>query len=459
MIKKISVPRVMISATGSNCGKTTMMLSLLSALRQKKMTVQSFKSGPDYIDPMFHSFITQRKTYHTDAFFSDKKMLLRTIAEHSSDSDISIIEGAMGFYDGIGKSSEASAYTVASLTNTPVILILNPQNMGISVAAIVKGYLEFRENNNIKGVILNRVKPSMYSYYKDIIESETNIKVCGYLPELEGVTLKSRHLGLMTAAETDNLSEIVQTLGEKAAETLDTDLILNIAASAEPLEYNDEKIKPEGSYRLGIARDKAFCFYYEENLDMLEQSGAELVYFSPTDDEKLPDNLDGLYFGGGYPELYLEKLSSNHSFIESLKNEVSKGIPVFAECGGFMYLQKGIYDKNGDFFRTAGILDGTSELGEKLCRFGYITVASDEDTVISRKGMQLKAHEFHYSDSTENGSSFTAVKPNGKSWKAIVNRDNITAGYPHIFFPSEPETVRIFSRKCIEYGIGKLIST
>ena len=229
-------------------------------------------------------------------------MLLKTIAEHSLDADISIIEGAMGFYDGIGKSSEASAYTVASVTNTPVILILNPQNMGISVAAMLKGYLEFREKNNIKGVILNRVKPAMYSYYKEIIESETNIKVCGYLPELEDVTLKSRHLGLMTAAETDNLADIVKTLGEKAAETLDIDLILNIAASAKSFEYDDKKIKPEGSYRLGIARDKAFCFYYEENLDMLEQSGAELVYFSPTADERLPDNLDGLYFGGGYPE-------------------------------------------------------------------------------------------------------------------------------------------------------------
>lgn len=446
-----SIPRVIISATGSNCGKTTVMISLLKAFHNKNMVVQSYKSGPDYIDPMFHSFITGRKTFHTDAFFSDKGLLNEIISQNSENADISIIEGAMGFYDGIGKSSDASTYTVSCNTNTPVILVIDPNGMGISVAALIKGYMNFREENHISGVILNRIKSGMYNYYREIIENETGLKVCGYLPEMNSVHLDGRHLGLMTVNEVNNLSEIVDILGDTAEKTIDLNKILEIALSASEIEYTYKKSKSEKKYVLGVALDEAFCFYYNENIDMLIDYGAEIKYFSPINDTKLPDEIDGLYFGGGYPELYLSKLSENFEFIENLKKISETGIPVFAECGGFMYLQKGIYDKSGNFYHMASLLDGTSKLGNKLCRFGYITVTAKHDCVIAQKGMSFKAHEFHYADSTNNGTDFTAKKPDGRMWDAIVSQNNITAGFPHIYFPSNPSIVKIFSNKCIKY--------
>jgi len=451
------VPRIMISAAGSSSGKTTVVTALLSLLVRKNYRVQSFKSGPDYIDPMYHSYITGRKTYHTDAFFSDGGTLNAMIACKSADADICIIEGAMGYYDGIGKSSDASAYTVSCCTNTPVILVVNPEGMGISAAALVKGFAEFRKNSNISGVILNRIKPGMYNYYREIIENETGLAVYGYLPLIPEAGLESRHLGLVTADEVQNLSETAAVLGQTAEKTIDMEKLMMTASGAPGIEYTVSDVKYEGRYVLGVAQDSAFCFYYDENLEMLEAAGAEIKFFSPLNDEKLPEDADGLYFGGGYPELRLRELSENRSFINDLRKKAETGIPVFAECGGFMYLQKGIYDRNGDFYSTAGLLDGTSRLGDRLCRFGYITVTAEKDCVIAEKGMSIKAHEFHYSDSECNGDTFTAAKPDGRSWKAVAAKGSIAAGFPHLYFPSNPDIVRIFSRKCVEYrNNGKL---
>jgi cobyrinic acid a,c-diamide synthase len=450
------VPRVLISSAGSGYGKTTVMIALLSALCSKGLKVQSFKSGPDYIDPMFHTFVTKRKTYHTDAFFSDKNTICSIIANASADADISVIEGAMGFYDGIGKTSQASSFTVANITQTPVLLVINPKGMGISVSAMAHGYISFRKNNYIKGFILNKIKPSMYNFYKDILEKETGLKVFGYLPEMDNIHIKSRHLGLVTADEAENLSEITDILMNTSLKTIDIDAIIQLSKSASSLKYNYYKKNNGKKYRLGIAKDNAFCFYYAENFDMLENSGAEIVFFSPLNDEKIPDNLDGIYLGGGYPELYAEKLSENISFKSSLKNAVVSGMPIFAECGGFMYLQKGIYDKNNKFYSMADILDTTSSMSDRLCRFGYITLTSNENTMISDKGYKIKAHEFHYSDATSNGDAFTAEKSDGKKWRCIVNLENITAGFPHIYFPSCIDTVRIFSQKCIDYKSKKI---
>lgn len=450
-MKKKNCPRVMISSMGSGCGKTTMTIAVLSALCSQGNSVQSFKSGPDYIDPMFHTAVTGRKTYNTDAFFMDGQGLCDDICNASDGADISVIEGAMGYYDGIGKTSEGSAYTVAAKTDTPVILIINPQGMGISVAAAAYGYIKFRENSNIRGFLLNKTKPAMYLYYKDILENETGLKVYGYLPDMEDINLKSRHLGLVTSDEVNDLSRITQHLTQTALKTIDIHGIISLANQAPPLIYNSYENKYKQKYRLGIAKDKAFCFYYAQNIDMLERNGAEIIYFSPLKDKQLPENLDGIYIGGGYPEIYIKELSENTSFIESIRKVCDDGIPIYAECGGFMYLQKGICNKDGKIYTMCNILDGVSELGDKLCRFGYITLEAEENTLIADKGMRLKGHEFHYSDSTENGDSFKAVKPDGRNWKAIVSKDNITAGYPHIFFPSNSSLVEKFSRKCLEY--------
>lgn len=453
MSRFYNTPRIMISAVGSNCGKTTITMALLAVLKRRGVSVQSYKSGPDYIDPMFHSYITNRSTYHTDPYFSDENKMKQIVANTSLNSDLVLIEGAMGFYDGIGQTCESSAYTVSQWLKTPTLLLLSPSGMGASVAAICKGYSEFRTPNQIKGFILNKVKTGMYPFYKEIIEHETGLDVYGYLPDLPQVYLENRHLGLITYSEVEKLNEKIKILADVAEKTIDLDSIILTASKAEPLKLSENLnlISKENKFRLGVARDNAFCFYYEENLKMLEALGAEIVPFSPISDEKLPDMLDGLYFGGGYPELYLDALSSNKSFLENLRKKSSDKMPIFAECGGFMYLQEAIYDKDKVRYQMAGLLSGTSELGERLCRFGYITLTANKDTILGTAGTKIKAHEFHYSDSTENGDNFLAERPNGRHWNAIQCTENIIAGFPHMYFPSNPEIPEKFAELCIKF--------
>lgn len=448
-------PRLMLSAVSSNCGKTTMTAALLAAFKHRGLIVQSYKSGPDYIDPMFHRHITRRSTYHTDPYFSSSEQMSEIVANTSANADIALIEGAMGFYDGIGQTSEASAYTVTQSLQTPVLLLVSPQGMGCSVAALCKGYLSFRTPNQIRGILLNRIKSGMYSYYREIIERETGIPVYGYLPDLPQVSLESRHLGLMTSGEVEKLDEKIKLLCETAEKTVDLNGILKLASQASALYYTQPPQYSEKTFRLGVAQDKAFCFYYAENLDMLKYYGAQIVPFSPLDDKSLPDGLDGLYLGGGYPELYLQQLSGNHSFLESLRKASIMKIPVFAECGGFLYLQQAIYDKDGTEYPMAGILPGLSRLGKRLCRFGYIELTARENTLLGKKGTKILAHEFHYADSTENGDAFMARRPSGRQWAAIQSSEHILAGFPHLYFPSNPAVPQNFAEACLKFRRGR----
>lgn len=447
-----NTPRIMLSASGSGCGKTTMTAALLGAFHARGMHVQSYKSGPDYIDPMFHTHITGRETYHTDPFFSDQKKMCQIIGQSSINADLIWMEGAMGFYDGIGQTAAASAYTVSEWTETPVLLLLYPQGMGCSIAAVCKGFLEFLQPNRICGIVLNRIRSGMYSYYKQILERETDMHVYGYLPELPQVHLESRHLGLMTAGEVKQLDEKIHLLVETAEETLDLDGILTLAAKAPALSYeSDLPLTVPHQFRLGVAQDTAFCFTYAENLDLLRQCGAEIVPFSPLFDTALPPKLDGIYLCGGYPELYLRKLSENHMFIQSLRNASKQGMPIFAECGGFLYLQEMFCDTDGTAYPMAGLLPGTARLGTRLCRFGYVTLTAQEDTILGEAGMTIRAHEFHYADSSVCGTAFCAERPNGKQWTAYQSTANIAAGFPHLYFPSNPEVPKYFSAQCCRF--------
>ncbi len=448
-------PRLMLSAVSSNCGKTTIMAALLAALKRRGLCVQSYKSGPDYIDPMFHTYITKRSTYHVDPYFLDADQMQQLVAETSVNADLALMEGAMGFYDGIGQTCEASAYTVSQWLQTPTLLLISVQGMGCSAAALCKGYLSFRKPNQIRGILLNQVRSGMYSFYKEMIERETGIPVYGYLPYLPQVHLESRHLGLMTAGEVEQLAEKIQLLAETAEKTLDLDHMLMLAAEAPMLSFAAPVETYEKKFRLGVAQDKAFCFYYAENLKMLEQFGAVVVPFSPLNDTKLPDELDGLYLGGGYPELYLEALSGNTSFLESLRKASAAKMPIFAECGGFLYLQEAIFDRDGTEYPMAKLLPGTSRLGSRLCRFGYVTLTAQENTILGKTGTQIRAHEFHYADSTENGAAFTAERPNGKQWKAVQFTDHIAAGFPHLYFPSNPAVPKAFAQACQQFRKGR----
>ena len=454
----------MIAAAGSGSGKTTVTCGLLQAFLNRGVRPASFKSGPDYIDPMFHSEVLGIKSRNLDLFFTGEDITKYLFCKNSGDADLAVLEGVMGYYDGLaGKSTDCSSYDLARKTETPVILVVDCKGMSVSIAALIKGFLEMRKDNNVKGVILNRIPPMLYEDVKGIIEEELPVEVLGYLPEMADCRLESRHLGLVTAKEIGNLKEIINRLAAQMETSVDLDGILKLAGAAPTIGYNvpeelagilDRSKSPAsgGAYdipaRIAVAMDKAFCFYYQDNLDLLAELGAEIVPFSPLEDRSLPADIQGLILGGGYPELYLEQLSENKSMLESVRAAIDSGIPCLAECGGFMYLHQRIKDRDGKSYEMAGVVEGESFPTEKLTRFGYITLTALADNVLSEKGAELKGHEFHYWDSTNTGNGFRAQKPLRKSsWDCIISRGNLWAGYPHIHFYSNIEAAAEYIRK------------
>lgn len=447
-------PRVMLTAVSSGSGKTTITCGLLQALVNRKMKVASFKCGPDYIDPMFHSKVIGTKSKNLDSFFNDNNTLKYLMSRSSEASDISIIEGVMGFYDGLGgKSIKASSYDVARITETPVILVVNCKGMSLSILPIIKGFLEYKKDSNIKGVILNLIPKMIYGEIKEIIEEELKIKVLGYVPNLEDLTLESRHLGLVTPNEIKGLKENLNKVADILEESLDIDEIIKLGSNAEELSYEKVVVpKVEGNPKIAVAYDDAFCFYYEDNIEILREMGATIEYFSPLKDNKLPDNINGLVLGGGYPELYAKALSENTSMLESIKNSINKGLPTLAECGGFMYLHNSVEDSEGVAHKMVGVIDGDSYKTPKLNRFGYIELEALEDSYIAKKGEKVLGHEFHYWDSTLCGDKFIARKPLRKrTWKAIHTTESLLAGYPHLNYYSNLNIPYNFLRKCICY--------
>ena len=442
--------RVLFAAPSSGSGKTTVTCAVVKALSIKGLKVSAFKCGPDYIDPMFHKTVLGAKTGNLDTFFCDEDTV-RYILDTESNLDISIIEGVMGYYDGLGGIDEkASTYDVARATNTPVVLIVDCQGMSLSIVSIIKGILEYRKDSNIKGVILNKISMELYLRLRNKIEEELNISVLGYLPKISDFTLKSRHLGLVMPNEIKNLQQKMYELAIKAMETIDVEGIIKLSKSAPVLEYKKPIIpKLKERIKIGVALDSAFCFYYSENLRLLEEMGAELVRFSPLKDKILPKGINGLIIGGGYPELYAKELSENLSMRESLCSALEGGIPCIAECGGFLYLQDMLESESGSPFHMVGFLSGQGVKTNHLSRFGYITLTTGEKTVFGEEGTSFFAHEFHYWDSTVEGELCDAVKPIiDKKWKACVSKKNTFAGFPHIHFYSNMKAVFKFLECC-----------
>lgn len=448
---ELKMPRFMISAPGSGSGKTTLVCGLLKALMDKGLSVAAFKSGPDYIDPMFHSRVIGAKSRNLDIFMLGRETARWLAAKNAAAVDISVFEGAMGFYDGMGKTSEASAYDLARTCGTPVVLVVNGKGAALSLAALIKGFKEFRPDSHIAGAILNNVKPMSYMFYKDVIEKEAGVKLYGYFPVMEDCNFESRHLGLVTAEEIGGLQEIVDRLAQQAAKSIDLDGLLELARSAEPLVYEPMAAAKTGSARIAVAQDKAFCFYYQDALDLLQELGAELVPFSPVNDARLPD-CDGLVLGGGYPELYAQQLADNKTMLEDIRKAIAGGMPCFAECGGFMYLLERYHD-GGRSYDWVGAIEGESALTSGLKRFGYIHLTAGKDCVLCGRGGKINGHEFHYSDSTNNGSCFSAVKASGKgAWECAHTTETLYAGYPHIHLWGNPDFARSFVQHCCEYA-------
>ena len=446
------VPRILIAGTSSGSGKTTATCALISLLRRRGMKVKAFKCGPDYIDPMFHKTVSGVSCTNLDPFFCDGNLLRFLLCKDSS--QIIVIEGVMGYYDGTGREGpDNSTFTVAEQTDTPALLVVDGKSSAISALAVIEGFLHFVPESHISGVLFNRMTPANYENIKALIYDRFGDAVvpAGFIPPLpEECLIPSRHLGLVTASEIKDIQERLKKTADLCTRTIDTEVILSIAGKASELEFNTPAIKKFESVKLAVARDNAFCFYYDSTLDMLEKMGAELSFFSPLADEEVPKERDGLIIGGGYPELYSDQLEKNLRSKESVCKAIAYGMPTIAECGGFQYLGETL-----DGHKMCGVLKNSSYKTERLVRFGYITLTSRKDGLLGPAGTKFKAHEFHYWDSTDNGNAFTAEKPDGREWECAVMTDTLYAGYPHLFLPSNILAAEAFYKKCLEYKEGR----
>lgn len=455
----MNIPRIVIAGTNSGCGKTTISMGIMAALCKRGYSVQPFKVGPDYIDPMFHTFITKRDSRNLDSWIFEGETIKHLFNKNANDADIAVVEGVMGFYDGYGgKSIEGSTAEVAHILKAPVILVINAGAMSLSAAAIVKGFVEFYEYSNVKGVILNNVSSSShFSLLKEAIETHTNVRVVGYLKKNEELILKDRHLGLVTANEIDDLQRKVEILANEVEETIDLELLLDIANEASEINSDllIEKVEEKPKVKIAVAMDKAFCFYYKDNLDLLIELGAELKFFSPLSDASLPKDIDGLYLGGGYPEVWAKELEDNYSMKLDIKEKIEAGLPTFAECGGFMYLTESIKNISNDEYRMVGVLKGNSTMTNSLKRFGYVNLETSEDNILSKIGMKIRAHEFHFSNTyiEEDIKPCFKISKGQKAieWNCGFKIYNLLAGYPHIHFWSNTDFAKSFVDTCREY--------
>ena len=446
----MSLPRFMIAAPASGSGKTLVTCGVLQALVNRGLRVASFKCGPDYIDPMFHSRVIGARSKNLDAYFADEPTLRYLFGRTAETCDISVVEGVMGFYDGVSVlSTDASSYDVSEKLGIPVVLLLNCRGASISVLPTLKGFLEFRENN-IRGVIFNNMSKRVY----DTIAPEARrmgVEPIGYVPKVTDLVLESRHLGLVLPGEIDALREKLNRLAEVLEESLDIDLLMRMASEAPDLEYSAPEVgRVEGKVRIGFADDETFCFTYEDNIELLERCGAEIVRFSPMHDDRVPD-VDGMVFSGGYPELHAAELEANRPMLEDIRSKIEAGMPCIAECGGFMYLHERMEDSEGVMRSMVGAIPGSTRNTGKLSRFGYASLRPLKDDGTLGPGISVKGHEFHYWDSDSCGEDWEAVKSNGTRYTCIHDDGSMVAGYPHLYYYSNPEVALRFVERCARY--------
>lgn len=429
--------RILLAGTGSGCGKTTASLLLMAALKARGLDAAPYKAGPDYIDPGFHGVVCGRPSYNLDSWLMTADGMRRVL---NHPYDIAVIEGVMGYYDGLdSRSFRCSTWEIAQATKTPVLLVADASGGAASVAAAVKGFQTLVENSGIAGVLVNRVSGERhYGLVREAVERYTGLPCVGYLTKKQALRFPSRHLGLVPAEETDDLLPRIQEAAAEAAGTLDIEAILRIASRAVALpETKPLPLGKRTGYRLGVALDEAFHFYYQANLDALQSAGMELVFFSPLRDQRLPDRLSGLYLGGGFPEVFAIALSQNLSMRASVKNALENGLPCYAECGGLMYLGKDI-----DGIPMADFLPLRCRMTDRLQRFGYVTV-------MDRTGLSFPAHEFHHAQAEPlPGASMAyqiqkASAPD-KIWACGWEKKQTLAAFAHVYFADRPDLMGRF---------------
>lgn len=444
---------IMIAAVGSGSGKTTITCALLDVLKRKGLCVSAFKCGPDYIDPMFHRKIIGVPSHNLDRFFMGTEQLRGLYDSYTKENGIAVVEGAMGLFDGLGGiREEGSAYEAASILGLPVILIVDAHGMGRSLLPLLAGFLSYDREKRIAGVILNRTSENFYHNIAPVIEDELGLLTLGFMPARKDLVIESRHLGLKLPGEMEGLRTKIRNAAEILEKNVSIAKILKIACGISREETGPPEMSQGGlaylrprtpdqgdaTVRIGVARDEAFCFYYEENLKLLEQAGAELVFFSPIHGEKLPDNLAGLLIGGGYPELYARELEENAGMRGDVYRACKGGMPFLAECGGFMYLHEALENAEGETYSMCGALPGKCFHAGKLIRFGYIEL-EEKNGFFLKDGARIKGHEFHYYDSENNGQSCIAQKPvSGQRFECVHANPNQFFGFPHLYYPSCP---------------------
>lgn len=451
--------RVMIAAAKSGSGKTTITCALLQLLKNMGQKVVSYKCGPDYIDPMFHQKAIDIPSKNLDTFFTGEEETRKLFLMDRGEEDFAVLEGVMGLFDGLGGiREEGSSYHLAKVTKTPIMLVVDAKGMGRSVIPLIAGFLNYDKEHLIKGVILNRMSKSYYEILKPLIEEELGITVVGYFPEQKQFRIESRHLGLMLPQELVDVKKKLQEASGELQKTVSLGHILKIAGEASELEACglislESKNSVSECPIIAVARDEAFCFYYEDNLRLLQEYGAKLKFFSPIHDEGLPEGSCGILLGGGYPELHGAELSSNRNMLSSIKEAMESGIPVVAECGGFMYLHNKIIDKENQSYPMVGAINAECHYTGKLVRFGYIEL-QEKDANFLPEGEMIRGHEFHYFDSQQNGENCVATKPvTGRNYPCVISKENCWLGFPHLYYPSNPAFAEHFVERAKNYKL------
>ncbi len=449
---------LIIAGTNSGCGKTTVSLALMAWLTGKGYSVSPFKVGPDFIDPGHHRRITGIESRNLDGWMLDREYNCMTFRKGHEGSDISIIEGVMGLFDGFsGKDQAGSTAEMAKWLGLPVVLVVNARSMARSAAALVQGFENFDPELSFAGVIFNRIGSENHlRYLTEAMEGNVRMPCLGGILRDESIEIPERHLGLVTEDEHMLSGEDLGLLSDIIENRIDTDLIFKEICQGQRQESDKNMLNK--SIKIGVARDKAFCFYYKDNLDLLEKAGAELVFFSPISDKKLPEGIKGIYLGGGYPEVFAKQLSENRTMLAEIKQTSRSSMPVYAECGGFMYLCRSVIDHDGDLYKMSGCFPFGTKMLKGRKALGYREITMMDDTVLGKKGTVVRGHEFHYSEIDNKEEQNEVDHVYKVSPRAGVTKleegyrmGNTLGSYVHLHFGSNPEICRHFIKSAVNY--------
>lgn len=456
-----AMPRIIIAGTQSGTGKTSLSLALVASLKRRGFRVQTFKIGPDFLDPSYLTLASGRPCYNLDGWMTRKEYVLELFSRTTKDTDIAVIEGVMGLFDGADPgNSEGSTAEMARWLDAPVLLVVNVHGMARSLSAIVKGCVEFERDLNIAGVIANH---SGSDHHKDwltqSLKSASLPPLLGAIPRGALPTLPSRHLGLITADPQNLPPRILEELADVLERHLPVDTVTQIARNASPLSITEPglEVKPRPKrVSIGVAYDRAFHFYYPDNLDEIKLRGCDLILFSPLQDRNLPKDVDALYFGGGYPEEYAETLAKNCEMQEAVRQFAKRGLPLYAECGGLMYLTQGIETTQGKRYPMVGLLPVWSRMLPRLKSLGYVEVTLTNNSLWGERGAVLRGHEFHYSELAEtvqNDPLWTTVyrmkrRRSEEIFTEGFQQNNVLASYVHLHWASQPRNVETFINQC-----------